>query len=50
MNKTEKLLKTQIKMGYWPGFTMAMYPNQFAYDEISVDFEKIWKNRTEVNL
>lgn len=50
MNFSEKMLKTQMKMGYWPGYTMAMYPNQFAYDEIEVDFEKIWKDRNEVNL
>lgn len=50
MNKIEKILKLQMKMGYWPGFTMAMYPSQFAYDEMNVDFENIWKDREEVNL
>ncbi|WP_162300649.1 radical SAM protein [Anaerosacchariphilus polymeriproducens] len=50
MNKIEKVLKTQAKLGYWPGFTMAMYPSQFAYDPINVDFEKIWSDRNEVNL
>ena len=50
MNKIEKLLRTQKKLGYWPGFTMAMYPSQFAYEEVKVDFERIWKDRNEVNL
>lgn len=31
MNKIEKLLSTQIRMGYWNGFSSAMYPGQFAY-------------------
>lgn len=50
MNKIAKLLKTQMKMGYWTGFTMAMYPGQFAYEKIDVDFEKVWSDRKEVNL
>lgn len=41
MNKIAKLLKTQMKMGYWTGFTMAMYPRQFAYEPIDVDFRKV---------
>lgn len=50
MNKVEKLLKTQIKLGYWNGFSMAMYPNQPAYEKIDVDFDKIWKSRNKINL
>ncbi len=50
MNKVAKLLKTQMKLGYWPGFTMAMYPSQFAYEPIEVNFPEIWKDRREVNL
>lgn len=50
MNKTAKVLRTQIKLGYWPGFTMAMYPSQFTYEPIDVDFESIWRDRTELNL
>ena len=50
MNKIAKLLKTQMKMGYWTGFTMAMYPGQFAYEPIDVDFQKVWEDRNEVNL
>lgn len=50
MNKITKLLRTQMKLGYWPGFTMAMYPSQFAYEPIEVDFTKIWKDRKDVNL
>ena len=50
MNKIAKLLKTQMKVGYWTGFTMAMYPGQFAYEIIDVDFEKVWSDRKEVNL
>lgn len=50
MNRKSKLLKTQMKMGYWPGFTMAMYPSQFAYAPIKPEFERIWKDRKEINL
>ncbi len=50
MNRIAKMLKTQMKMGYWTGFTMAMYPGQFAYEKIDVDFEKVWSDRKEVNL
>lgn len=50
MNKLAKTLKVKMKMGYWSGYTMAMYPSQFAYRPIEVDFERIWKDRKEVNL
>lgn len=50
MNRIARLLKTQMKMGYWTGFTMAMYPGQFAYEPIQVDFEKVWEDRAEINL
>lgn len=29
MNKLTKTLKVKMKMGYWSGYTMAMYPSQF---------------------
>lgn len=48
MNRIAKMLKTQMKMGYWTGFTMAMYPGQFAYEKIDVDFEKVWSDRKSV--
>lgn len=50
MNRTERILANQIKMGYWPGYTMAMYPSQFAYSKTDVDFKEIWKDTKEVNL
>lgn len=50
MNRDQILLKKQIATGYWPGFTMAMYPNQFAYQKIDIDLKKIWKDCKEVNL
>lgn len=50
MNRITKLLKTQIKLGYWSGFTMAMYPSQFAYKPVEVDFKKVWQDRKEINL
>ena len=50
MNKIEKLLSTQIRMGYWNGFSSAMYPGQFAYKPISVNFDEIWKNYKKINL
>ncbi len=50
MNKIAKILKTQMKMGYWTGFTMAMYPGQFAYEPIEVDFQKVWEDRKDLNL
>lgn len=37
-------------MGFWPGFTMAMYPSQFAYKKIDINLTKIWRNTSEVNL
>lgn len=50
MNRIERILKTQMKMGFWTGYTMAMYPSQYAYSPVKVDFSEIWKDRTEVNL
>lgn len=50
MNRLEKTLKVKMRIGYWSGHTMAMYPNQFAYLPIDVDFERIWSDRKEVNL
>jgi oxygen-independent coproporphyrinogen-3 oxidase len=37
-------------MGFWPGFTMAMYPSQFAYKKMAVDLTEIWGNTSELNL
>ena len=38
-------------MGFWPGFTMGMYPSQFAYKKLlNIDMPKIWGNTSEVNL
>ncbi len=50
MNRDCILLKKQISSGYWPGFTMAMYPNQFAYKKMHVNLREIWKDCKEVNL
>ncbi|HCE2475714.1 TPA: radical SAM protein [Vibrio parahaemolyticus] len=50
MNSNYIKLKTQIKMGYWPGFIVGMYPSQFAYQPLNVDFHKAWKDVEEVNL
>lgn len=50
MNKITRILKAQMKFGYWTGLTMGMYPGQYAYEPIEVDFEKIWSDRKEVNL
>lgn len=50
MNKLSLTIKAMIKMGYWPGFIVGMYPSVFAYDKISVNFEEVWKDTTELNL
>ncbi len=50
MNLSSKILQKQIKMGFWPGFTMAMYPSQFAYRKLNIDLNKIWSNSSQVNL
>lgn len=50
MNKLSKLLNKQIQFGYWPGFTMAMYPGQFSYRVTDkIDFN-VWNDSKEINL
>lgn len=50
MNISSKILKKQIEMGFWPDFTMAMYPSQFAYKKMNIVLAEIWKNTSKVNV
>jgi len=50
MTDLTKLVSAQVRMGYWPGFIVGMYPSNFAYDEIKVDFEEAWHDVEETNL
>lgn len=50
MNKLSRRLNKMIQLGYWPGFIIGMYPSQFAYKPIKVDFKKAWEHAEEVNL
>ncbi|EGQ9293874.1 radical SAM protein [Vibrio vulnificus] len=50
MNKSSRILKKQIQVGYWPGFIVGMYPSMFAYKPIPIDIKKSWKGVKEVNL
>lgn len=44
-----RLLRKQIQLGYWPGFIVGMYPSQFAYEPLEVDFSS-WVDVAETNL
>lgn len=44
-----KKIKTMLQLGYWPGFVVGMYPSQFSYEPIQVDFNS-WSNVKEINL
>lgn len=50
MNHLSRLLKKQIQVGHWPGFIVGMYPSQYAYEPISVDFDQAWRQEKDVNL
>lgn len=38
-----------LQVGYWPGFVVGMYPSQFAYEPLQVDFSS-WGKVDEVNM
>lgn len=44
-----KQISKMIQTGFWPGFVVGMYPSQFAYRPIKVDFN-CWRKVREVNL
>jgi len=50
MEHYSRILKKKIQMGYWPGFIVGMYPSQFAYEPLKVNFKNVWENSEEVNL
>lgn len=49
INALSKKINKMIQTGFWHGFVVGMYPSQFAYKPIKVDFNS-WRKVREVNL